>query len=116
MSASKEKSQVLEMVGLYQKDPEAFEKMRADIIHQMLEDLPEEYRTRAYGMQFQLDMRLRRYRDPIARMNLMIGIFWEQFEKFNRVLNDPQRFLAEQAAEQHGPAKVLTLKDHDTIH
>lgn len=116
MSTTKEKSQVLEMVGLYQKDPEAFEKMRADIIHQMLEEFPEEYRKRAYGMQFQLDMRLRRYRDPIVRMNMMIGIFWEQFEQFNSVLNDPERFIAKREAEQHGVAKVLPLKKNCVKH
>ena len=116
MGTSKEKSQILEMVGLYQRDPEAFEKMRADIIHQMLEGMPEEYRRRAYGMQFQLEMRLRRYRDPVVRMNVMIGMFWEQFETFNSVLNDPMKFLAEREAGQHGPAKVLSLIEPDSKH
>ncbi|MGE4545617.1 MAG: DUF3135 domain-containing protein [Pedobacter sp.] len=116
MSTTKEKSQVLEMVGLYQKDPEAFEKMRADIIHQMLEDFPEEYRQRAYGMQFQIEMRLRRYRDPIVRMNMMIAMFWEQFEEFNSVLNDPERFIAEREAGQRGAAKVLPLKKNGIKH
>lgn len=109
MSATEEKNQVLEMVGLYQKDPEAFEKMRADIIHKMLEDFPEEYRKRAYGMQFQIEMRLRRYKDPVARMNMMIAMFWEQFEEFNCVLNDPERFIADREAKHHESAKILPL-------
>ena len=110
MSTTEEKSQVLEMVGLYQKDPDAFEKMRADIIHQMLEDFPEEYRKRAYGMQFQIEMRLRRYKDPIVRMNMMVAMFWEQFDEFNRVLNDPQKFISDRDAGHRESAKVLPLK------
>lgn len=116
MEHTKQTSQILEMVGLYQKDPEAFEKKRADMIHQMLEEMPEAYRQRAYGMQFQLEMRLRRYRNPVVRMNAMIAIFWEQFDEFNCVLNDPQKFLAEREAVQHGVAKVLPLKEPNAKH
>ncbi len=116
MGTTKEKSQVLEMVGLYQKDPEAFEKMRADIIHQMLEDFPEEYRKRAYGMQFQIEMRLRRYKDPVARMNMMIAMFWEQFDEFNSVLNDPERFIADREARHRESAKILSMKNTGIKH
>jgi hypothetical protein len=112
MNSSEENGQILKMIGLYQEDPEAFEKMRAEIIHQVIESLPEEYRRRAYGMQFQLEMRLKRYRDPIDRMNAMISMFWEQFEEFNTVLNDPQRFFAERDAARHAPAKVVSLDEH----
>jgi hypothetical protein len=116
MKSTDSKSRVLEMVGLYQKDPQAFEKMRAEIIHQMIEDLPEEYRRRAYGMQFQLEMRLQRYRDPISRMNAMIAMFWEQFEEFKNVLNDPRQVLSEKEAARQVPAKILSLEERRKRH
>lgn len=116
MKPSEETSPILEMVGLYQKDPEAFEKRRTEMIRDMIEELPEEYRRLARGMQFQLEMRLKRYQDPLVRMNAMIGMFWEQFDRFNRALNDPREFLAEQEAKRGAPAKVLPLKRPSTRH
>lgn len=116
MNSNEEKSQVLEMVGLYQTDPEAFEKKRHDMIHEMIENLPEKYRQRAYGIQFQVEMRLKRYRDPVVRMNAMMGMFWEQFEEFNRVLQDPNGVLAEREKREHASAKVLPMKERDVKH
>jgi hypothetical protein len=116
METTPEESQVLSMIGLYQKDPEAFERMRAEIIQRMIDGFPEEYRRRAQGMQFQLEMRLKRFRNPDDRMNAMIGMFWEQFEEFNRVLNDPGSFLVEREAERHPPGKILDLKGYRNKH
>jgi hypothetical protein len=111
-----ENSQILAMIGLYQKDPEVFEKMRADIIRRTIETFPEEHRQRARGLQFQLEMKLRRYRDPVSRMNAMAGIFWEQFEEFSRVLNDPLSCLAERQAQPRPGARILPLKHGPSRH
>lgn len=105
---------ISEMIGLYQEDPEAFERLRAELIRQTIEELPEKYRQRAQGLQFQLDMQLRRYHDPVMRMNAMIALFWDQFEKFQTVLNNPGDYLAAHK-KRAAPGKVLPLKRRETL-
>lgn len=34
-----------------------------------------------------IDRELRRYKDPVARMNKMVELFWKGFAKFHRALN-----------------------------
>jgi len=46
-------------------------------------------------MQFIIEMRLRKYKDPVVRMNKMVEIFWEQFGLFHVILQDPARAAAE---------------------
>ena len=40
-------------------------------------------------IQFQLsiDKELRKYKDPVARMNKMVELFWEGFKEFNDCMN-----------------------------
>lgn len=78
---------------LYEEDPEQFEEQRQFLIQRTIEDFPEEYRQRAYGLQFRLDAQLRKYKNPVARMNKMVEIFWQNFEEFVEVLNDPNEVL-----------------------
>lgn len=86
---------LLQLTGLYQKDPQEFEKMRTMLIEQTIAAFPARHRQRAYGMQFIIEMRLKKYKDPVVRMNKMVEIFWEQFGLFHDVLQDPARVLAE---------------------
>ncbi len=97
------------MAGLYQRDPKAFEVAARELIRATIEEFPPEYRERAYGIQFQLDARLRRYRDPLVRMNVMVEIFWEQVEQFRRVLNDPVGVAAEREQTKR-PGQVIPLR------
>ena len=46
-------------------------------------------------MQFIIEMRLRKYKDPVARMNKMVELFWEQLGLFHEVLHDPARVVAD---------------------
>jgi hypothetical protein len=78
---------------LYQEDPDLFEEQRQQLIRQTIEEFPEEYRQRAYGIQFRLEAQLRRYKDPVARMNKMVEIFWQNFYEFAEVLNSPSAAL-----------------------
>jgi hypothetical protein len=85
------------LTGLYQKDPEEFEKIRTLLIEQTIQAFPARHRQRAYGMQFIIEMRLKKYKDPVVRMNKMVEIFWEQFGLFHDVLQDPVRAAAKRA-------------------
>ena len=84
-----------QLAGLYQKDLQEFERMRTLLIEETIQPLPARRRQRAYGMRFIIEMRLRKYKDSVVRMNKMEEIFWEQFGQFHDVLQDPVRAAAE---------------------
>lgn len=100
---------------LYRKDPAEFESVSRELIRLTIESFPPERRSRALGMQFRLDAILSRYRDPVARMNKMIEILWEQVRQFQEALNDPVGVLAERE-EGKGPGKVLPFPRSKKLH
>ncbi|BCR03231.1 hypothetical protein DESUT3_03000 [Desulfuromonas versatilis] len=106
---SKTDQALARLAGLYQRDPAAFEVAARELIRATIEEFPPEHRERAYGIQFQLDARLSRYRDPLVRMNVMVEIFWEQFAEFRRVLNDPLGVIAEREKSRRS-AQVLPMR------
>jgi hypothetical protein len=97
---------------LYRRDPVSFEEQRRRLIQGMIDDLPEENRARAYGLQLKIDAELSRYKDPVARMNRMVELFWEGVGQFQQVLTDPGKVLQERAQEKEGarPARVLPFR------
>ncbi len=101
--------------GLYQVDPDEFERLSGALIRETLENVPEEYRAQAYGVQLRIEQRLRKYKDPIARMNAMVEIFWQQFREFQEVLNDPREVL-ENKRRCGTSAKVIPFKGPDPRH
>ncbi|MFA5515020.1 MAG: DUF3135 domain-containing protein [Desulfuromonadales bacterium] len=96
---------------LYRADPEAFEAMRRLLIEETIEGFPENHRARAYGLQMRIDADLGRYRDPVARMNRMVELFWEGFGDFQRVLHDPEGFMRERRENKGEDCKVIPFPD-----
>jgi len=107
--------QLAKLSGLYQKDPEQFEKQSQELIRQTIEKFPEEHRRRAYGLQFQLEATLSHYKDPVARMNKMVEIFWDQFRKFQEAVTDPLRVIDERK-EHTGEGKVIPIRRKADLH
>lgn len=102
------KEEIERLSELSRKDPERFEMLRRELIERTIQGFPERFRPRAYGIQFQLDAALRHYKDPVARMNKMVEIFWEQFQRFQEAVCMPERVARERAAGRM-PAKVIPL-------
>lgn len=105
-----------QLTGLYQKNPAEFEELRKKLIKQTIEEFPVEHRKRAYGMQFVLESRLRKYKDPVVRMNKMVEIFWEQFGLFQDVLDDPFRVVAEREKNKKEAEIIPFRKREDRRH
>jgi len=103
------------LTGLYQKDPEEFERQSQELIRQTIERFPEEHRRRAYGLQFQIDAVLSHCKDPLSRMNKMVEIFWEQFFKFQETVCDPLKVI-EKKEKCREEGKVIPLKRRDKLH
>lgn len=69
-------------------DPDNFQEEADKIIADFIASCPEEKRKKLEQIQWNLDGELRKYKDPIARMNRMIEIFWAQFNKFQSAMSD----------------------------
>jgi hypothetical protein len=108
---------IARMGELYKSDPEAFEAMRRLLIEETIEGFPEKHRARAYGLQMRIDAELGRYRDPVARMNRMVELFWEGFGEFQQALNDPAELLRrrEQRKIDNQAAKVIPFPAKRTL-
>jgi hypothetical protein len=97
---------------LYRCDPEAFARRSRLLIQSLIDGFPEGQRSRAYGLQLKIDAELSRYKDPVARMNRMVELFWQGVGDFQEVLTDPGRVLREREKSREGaePARVLPFK------
>jgi hypothetical protein len=90
-----------ELVQMHQEDPEAFEREQRRIIDDFIESLPNESsKQKARQFQFRIDRELRPYKDPTARMNKMVELFWEGVKEFQHALqtcttDDPNPALRE---------------------
>lgn len=104
-----------QLQGVYQKDPEEFNRLSGDLIRRALDDVPDEFKAQAYGIQRKIEHQLNKYKDPIARMNAMVEIFWQQFQEFQDVVNDPQEVL-EKKRRCGTSAKVLPFKEPGPHH
>ena len=63
------------------------EKVTRSTVEEFINSIEdEERRLKLQRLQFRIDRELRNYKDPVARMNKMVELFWEGFEEFNEVL------------------------------
>ena len=97
---------------MYREDPQQFEEERLRLISETIESFAGEHRQKAYGLQFRIDCQLRRYKDPVMRMNRMVEIFWEGVYDFQEAMNDPDGYRSRR--ENAGP-KVLPFRRRDQI-
>ncbi len=110
-------AELLDHLGeMSRTDPEAFERCSRLLIHRTIESFPPEHRRRAYGLQFRLDAELRHYRDPVARMNRMVEIFWDGVRRFQDALSNPSRHLQEREAAKQSECRVIPLERNKTMH
>ncbi|PLX83338.1 MAG: hypothetical protein C0617_12490 [Desulfuromonas sp.] len=105
--------EVLEQLsGLYQKDPEEFERLSKALIRDAIEGFPERHRARAHGLQFRIDAELDRYNDATSRLNRMVEMFWEGFNRFQDAVSNPGQ-VVEEREENRASSKVLPFRRSD---
>jgi len=97
-------AQLVEMAKI---DPEAFEDYRKDLLDKEIIRISEgdpKKEERLRGVQWRLEQDLSKYKDPVARYNAMVTIFYKQVEEF-------QKSLAMQTVleEAHQNANILTF-------
>lgn len=76
------------MKDLHEENPSEFEATARKMIDDYIDTLPsEERKRRARGVQFVIDSKLSHIKDPIARMNKMVELFWAGVSEFQNTLN-----------------------------
>jgi len=80
-----------ELSELYRTDPDLFEVRTRELLEDLINTFPKERQERARQLQWRIDQTLSHYKDPVARMNKMIEMFWEGVSEFNDVLHQKPR-------------------------
>jgi hypothetical protein len=78
-------------IGFYgrhaERDHLRMEEVTRSTIEEFINSIEdEERRLKLQRLQFRIDRELRNYKDPVARMNKMVELFWEGFKEFDEVL------------------------------
>ena len=81
----------IDWFSLYNENPEEFEKTRKNFIEENIirianGDTQREWILRK--IQNNIDKELQQYKDPIARYNKMVELFWKGFNEFRTTINN----------------------------
>lgn len=68
--------------------PEELLAYKEKLIETFISSVPEERQQRLRQLQWKIDGELRKYKDPIAKMNKMTELFWEGVGQFQETLNN----------------------------
>ncbi len=85
-----------ELKTLFETDPAAAEEKVKEILEDHISTLEPERQQRARAFQWRLEHDLRKFKDPIARMNKMVELFWKGVEQFQTALTQPETLLNQQ--------------------
>ncbi|MDO9478681.1 MAG: DUF3135 domain-containing protein [Pseudohongiella sp.] len=95
------------MMQLHREDPEALERLRQDLTSELVNNASEETKRRLEGLQFRINMELRRAGNPTARFLKLSGMMQDAFSELNYCLNSPLDAIAEKQKSQS--AVILPL-------
>lgn len=92
---------------MHREDPEALEALRHRLTSELIAHAPSDCQRRLAGLQFRINMELRRAGNPTARFLRLSGMMHESVAELNQCLNHPMETLQ---ARHSGPlADILPL-------
>lgn len=72
-----------EKVDLCEKNPELYSIVAEEKLNDFINTIADENkRLEMQRLQFRINSQLRKYKDPIARYNKMVSLFWKQVTEF----------------------------------
>lgn len=82
--------EIFELLSPLHDKPEAFQEQEAKVLEYIMEEVcTTDAQREWYSMyRWECEKVLRKIKDPIARMNKSIELFWIGFDKFNKVWDD----------------------------
>jgi len=97
-----------DLARLWREEPDKAEAYHRAVIEDFIQGLPEDKQERARGLQWRIDQELRKYKDPVARMNRMCELMWASFFDLNNALHG-------KLSEEGPKAKVLDFPGSGSI-
>jgi hypothetical protein len=102
------------LIKLHQDDPEALERLRQNLTSELMNRASDHTRRRLEGLQFRINMELRRAGNPTARFLRLSDMMHESFHELNFCLNNPAEAVI---ARQNTPkADIVPLFRHAPDH
>ncbi|MDO8909297.1 MAG: DUF3135 domain-containing protein [Pseudohongiella sp.] len=77
------------LMKLHKEDPEALERLRQNLTSELMNKASDHTRRRLEGLQFRINMELRRASNPTARFLRLSDMMQESFHELNYCLNNP---------------------------
>lgn len=77
------------LMRLHKEDPEALERLREQLTSQLMDKASSSARHRLQGLQFRINMELRRAGNPTARFLRLSGMMQDSLAELNHCLHDP---------------------------
>lgn len=97
-----------ELIKLKEQSPELIEKRIEEMWDEFFNSLKPDERERAKQFKWQIDGQLRGIKNPTARLNKMIDIFWQGVQNFQMSLTNPRALIAQ--SQDGSKAVVLPIK------
>lgn len=82
-----------ELKTLFETDPVVAEDKVKQIMDDYISTLSPERQQRAQAFNWRIQQELRNLKDPTARMNRMVEMFWSGVKEFQQTLDSPQTVL-----------------------
>lgn len=96
-----------ELKTLFETDPNAAEIKVSKIIEDYISTLSPERQQRARAFNWRIQQDLRKFKDPQARMNRMVELFWKGVKEFQQVMQNPEEVL-----NQRKHTSILNFNNH----
>jgi len=96
------------LMRLHQQDPEALDRLRRQLTDEILDQASDDTRRRLTGLQFRINMELRKAGNPTARCMKLSGMMQESFQELNFFLNHPPAAI--EARQKPFKADIVPLK------
>lgn len=100
------------LMALHRENPEELERVRLELTSAILENTSGEARRRLEGLQFRINMELRRASTPEARCVKMSSMMHDAFAQLQEALQHPRTQCARQP--RSGGAQVIAFPLHDS--
>ena len=100
------------MMAMHRDNPEELERLRAELTGEVLKQAPDEIKRRLKGLQFRINMELRKAKTPQARCIKMSSMMHDAFSELNHRLN---HFGDDQDEEPTRPAQIIKFRPRQKI-
>jgi hypothetical protein len=86
------------LLSLHEEYPEELDKIRSDLTDAIFENVPEYSRRRLEGLQFRINMELRRAATPQARCIKISNMMHDSFAELHQALHNPDVVIPKENA------------------